>query len=258
MEKRVVLGRYRKKRLDFHAGCFRAFVFLPVSSRKCSIAEFLPKIDWLSFWKLRGSWTQTKLPTGIYEINQSYSITTNVWNNIKGASYSTDIRPGGLKPRTTEGWEVGTAIHFLDNRLKFDLAYFSKLYYNNQSYAALSDASGFGRALVNTDEEFIRKGLEITLSGDVARTKDFLWTSTVNWSNARYSYHKLDDTYSSKNYWVAVGNPANLTGRDDWMYHPETGEVILQNGMPVSSNFNTVYNNEPSVPVIRLCGRYTL
>ncbi|MDR3268205.1 MAG: SusC/RagA family TonB-linked outer membrane protein [Tannerella sp.] len=219
--------------------------FYPSVAGSAVLTEFLPKIDWLSFWKLRGSWTQTKLPTGIYEINQSYSINTNVWNNIKGASYSTDIRPGGLKPRTTEGWEVGTAVNFLDNRLRFDLAYFQKLYYNNQSYAALSDASGFGRALVNTDEEFIRKGLEITLSGDVVRTKDFLWTSTVNWSNAHYSYHKLDETYSSKDYRVAVGNPANTSWRDDWMYHPETGELILQNGMPVASNYNTVFNKEP-------------
>jgi TonB-linked SusC/RagA family outer membrane protein len=219
--------------------------FYPSVSGSVVMTEFLPEINWLKFWKLRGSWTQTKLPTGIYEINQSYTINTDVWNNIKGASYSTTIRPGGLKPRTTEGWEVGTAVHFLNNRLRFDLAYFQKLYYNNQSYAALSSASGFASALVNTDEEFLRKGWEITLSGDVVRTKDFLWTATVNWSNARYSYHKLDETYSSKNYWVAVGNPANIIGYGDWMYHPETGELILQNGMPVSSNFNTVFNQEP-------------
>ncbi|MDR2858947.1 MAG: SusC/RagA family TonB-linked outer membrane protein, partial [Mediterranea sp.] len=219
--------------------------FYPSVAGSIVMTEFLPKIDWLSFWKLRGSWTQTKLPTGIYEINQAYAINTNVWNNMKGASYSKTIRSGGLKPRTTEGWEIGTAANFLDNRLRFDLAYYEKLYYNNQSRADLSDASGFNNALVNTDEQYLRKGVEITLSGDVVRTKDFLWTATVNWSKYGYTYHKLDETYSPKNYWVAVDKPANIIIQNDWMFQPETGELILQNGMPVASNYPTAFNNDP-------------
>jgi TonB-linked SusC/RagA family outer membrane protein len=220
--------------------------FYPSVAGSVVMTEFLPKINWLSFWKFRGSWTQTKLPTSIYEINQAYIIDVNIWNNMKGANYPETMRPGGLKPITTEAWEVGTALNFLDNRLRFDLTYFSKLYYNNQVRVPFSQASGFTNALVNNDEQYIRKGWEITLAGDVVRTKDFLWTSTFNWSTSRYTFHKIDETYSSKDYRVKVGAPVFVFWENDWLRHPETGELILQNGRPVSTGtFPEPVNREP-------------
>lgn len=219
--------------------------FYPSVAGSAVLTEFLPKFDWLSFWKVRASWTQTKLPAKIYEINQVYTI-TNIWNQQKGAAYPTSMRPGGLKPKTTEGIEFGTAANFLDNRLRLDFTYFRKRYYNNQISAQLSSASGFTGALVNTQEEYLRKGFEITLAGDVIRTKDFNWTSTVNWSNGKYSYHKLDPEYSSKDYWIHTNALVNVFSESDWLRVPETGELIIgTNGLPVAARYNSRFSKEP-------------
>jgi outer membrane receptor protein involved in Fe transport len=218
--------------------------FYPSVAGSLVLTEILPTIDWLSFWKVRGSWTQTKLPAGIYSVIQAYD-TYAAWGTQKGATYPTTIRAGGLKPQTTEGWEIGTAANFFGNRLKFDLTYYQKLYYNNQSTAPVSDATGFANALVNNDEQYMRKGWEITLSGDVVRTKDFTWTPAFNWSTYKYTYHQLDETYSSKDYWVAVGERADAFSVTDWERVPETGEYIFQNGMAINAVNPALRNRLP-------------
>jgi hypothetical protein len=91
----------------------------------------------------------------------------------------------------------------------------------------------------------MRKGWEITLSGDVVRTKDFVWTPTLNWSTYKYTYHKLDETYSSKDYWVAVGERYDAFSVPDWERVPETGEYIFQNGREISAVNPTIRTRLP-------------
>jgi TonB-linked SusC/RagA family outer membrane protein len=219
--------------------------FYPSIAGSLVLSELIPTIEWLSFWKVRASWTQTKLPTGIYEINQAYSITNDVWGSEKGAYYPSTIRSGGLKPRTNEGIEYGTGINVLDNRLRLDLTYFSKRYYNNQAYAPLTDATGYSSAQVNTDEELMRRGWEISLSGDIIKRKDLTWTAIANWSNNKYTFHQLDEIYSAKDYWVAVGKRADMLSIGNYETHPVTGELILQNGLPVNAVQPSIYHETP-------------
>ncbi|MDR1746695.1 MAG: SusC/RagA family TonB-linked outer membrane protein [Tannerella sp.] len=218
--------------------------FYPSLAGSVVLTEFLPKIDWLLFWKLRGSWTVTKTAPGIYDINQVYSSNSNVWDNKVGQTYPTSIRSADLKPQTSETWEIGTAAHLFNNKLRFDLAYYQKKFYNLQNWAGMSMASGFTSALINTNEQHIRKGVEITLEGDVVKNRDFQWTASVNWSRSKYMFYQLDETYSAKQPWVKVGNPVNYTTYQGWQYYE--GQMIHYNGLPYRSGYNnTVYYYDP-------------
>ena len=210
--------------------------FYPSVAGSIIMSEFIKMPDWIDFWKLRASWTQTKSDLDVYEIQRNYDITTNVWDNMQGAAYPTKMRDPFILPSGTKSYEIGTALNFFANRLKFDFAYYNKLYYNLTTDASISDTSGFEYTLINTDEEHVRRGVELTVSGDIIKTKDWDWSATFNWSRDRYLYSKLDPIYSAKKDWVKVGERYNGLEYYDWErdYH---GNIIHDNGYPVQSKF---------------------
>ena len=65
--------------------------------------------EWLNFWKLRGAWTETKSDLGIYDTNQAYSVSTNVWDGMNTAVYPEMIRSTTLEPTAARSYEIGTA-----------------------------------------------------------------------------------------------------------------------------------------------------
>lgn len=215
--------------------------FYPSVAGSVSLTEFIPKISWLDFWKIRGSWTQTKSPPDAYAINQTYGFNSNVWDNMPGASYPGTIRSATLRPGATRTWETGTAVWLLDSRLKLDVAYYEKLYYNMQVDAPVSITSGFENAKINSEEERVRRGVELTLTGDIVKTRDFAWTSSVNLDHYEYKYGKLDPVYSAKDPWIFVGAYVNqqIWGKKETF----EGEIIHQNGLPLKLGYNMSYGH---------------
>ena len=88
--------------------------------------------------------------------------------------------------------------------------------------------------MINIDEEQLRKGFEITLSGDIIRTKDWNWNSMFNWSRDRYYYSQVDPVYSTQKPWVKAGERWDWYGVYDWERDPE-GNIIHEAGYPVLS-----------------------
>jgi TonB-linked SusC/RagA family outer membrane protein len=220
--------------------------FYPSVSGSLVLTELIPKIHHLNFWKVRSSWTQTKMPAEMYSINTTYTINmNNMYKGMTGAVYPSTSRSGSLKPATREEWEIGTEARFLDSRLRADVAYYHRLYYNNQREADLSKASGFTKMLVNWDEEYLRQGWEISLSGDVVRTKDWLWTPSVNWGRSRYTYNRIDPVYSQKFYWVAEGERVNWEQRGDIEKSPDGQFVHRADGLLKRTTVDTRFYRDP-------------
>jgi TonB-linked SusC/RagA family outer membrane protein len=213
--------------------------FYPSVSGSLILSEFVPLPEVFNFWKFRGSWTQTKYPAGIYDINQVYSISRSYWGDMTAANYPVSIRDITLKPRASEAYEIGTEFHFFNNRLKFDLAYYNKLEYDLQTFARMSYASGFETTLINYGEQQLSRGVEFSVGGDVFKSKDFTWNSTFNWAADRYYYHKVDELYSTKRPWVADGKDWWWLDMNDWEKDPD-GNLIHYNGMPRASAYPTL------------------
>ena len=139
--------------------------FYPAVSGSVVLSEFIKMPKVIDFWKIRGSWTTTKHDMGVYAINDVYSISTDVWDNMSAAYSPTTIRNSLLSPSQTRSYELGTAIHLFGNRLRLDYTYYNTLKFNNTRNAGLSSVSGYSNTQVNMDEEQVRQVFEpITLT----------------------------------------------------------------------------------------------
>jgi TonB-linked SusC/RagA family outer membrane protein len=213
--------------------------FYPSAAGSFILSQLVQMPEWLPFWKLRSSWTISKSDLGIYDLNQAYSISSNVWNGLNTAAYPTYIR-GDVKPITNRTWEFGTALYLLkNNRLKVDLSYYDKLTYNNTTRVSISPFSGYTQKLLNIDEEYVRRGFEIMLDAVPVQTRDFTWNTAVNWSASRRYYANLDGQYSADNLWTKVGGRTDVvTG--SIVNRDAEGNMILYGGMPRLESYSYV------------------
>lgn len=202
----------------------------------------LPK--WWSFWKIRGSWTVSKRDIDIYATNQAYTINNSVWNGLNSAVYPTTMR-GNVKPITDRTWEIGTAMNFINNRLRADFTYYNKHTYNNTAATTISAMSGFKNVLVNTQEEYTRRGIEFFIDATPIKGNDFQWNVVTNWARSARYYSRIDPVYTEDKPWVYKGARADAYTWKDLMYAPD-GQMILVNGKAKRSKYETkIGNTEP-------------
>ena len=213
----------------------RSYVYPSVSGSFLA-SELLPESNWLSLWKLRASWTSSKTPAGIYDINSVYTITTNAWGDLSSATYPTSIRGTDVLPESSSTFEVGTVVNLYNNRASIDVAYYNKRLYDFLESTSISPASGYLSNYVNTDEEITRKGIEVALKGTPVKTNDWRWDVGVNWTKYARYYTQLDSLFSPDKTWVKVGERADHYLISDFSRDSD-GNIIYNNGLPVYSSY---------------------
>jgi len=223
----------------------RSYLY-PSVSGSFLVSELLPKTDWLSLWKLRGSWVTSKTPAGIYDINPVFEVTNPAWGTLSSTSFPKTIRGTNIFPEATSTFEVGTAVSLLKNALSFDVAYYNKKAFDFIKKADISPASGYQYNFVNTNEVITRNGLELTVNATPVKTKDFRWDLSVNWSKYADYYTRLDSAYTDNigKSWVKVGERADAFVYRDYLRDPQNGEIIHDaTGLPVFSNYDSKFGN---------------
>jgi TonB-linked SusC/RagA family outer membrane protein len=219
----------------------RSYLYPSVSGSLIA-SELLPKYNWLSLWKLRSSWTSSRTPAGIYEINSVYSITNNAWGSLSAASYPNTIRGADVHPESSSTFEIGTAVNVFKNRASADISFYSKRMYDALKSTGISSASGYSYNYINIGEEVTRKGVEITANVTPVKSKDWQWDISVNWSKYARFYTKLDSVYSDDKPWVKVGERADSYILTDYQRDPN-GNIIHNNGLPLYSAYQSKYGN---------------
>lgn len=213
--------------------------FYPSLGASAIISEMADIAPWMSFWKVRGSWAVSKNDLGIYATNNTYSTATGVWDNFNSAAYPTSLRDYSIKPSTERTYEFGTVANFLQNRARFDLTYYNKRMYNRTVWAGTSSASGFESMLVNTKEELVRKGWEITVGGTPVKSGDWRWDANFNWSKSHVYYDKLDPVYSADKYWIGEGERYDAYVTRDYERTPDGQRIVKANGYPMKSDYES-------------------
>ncbi len=172
--------------------------FYPSVSGSVVVTDLLPsKPLWLDMFKVRGSWAITKSVLNPYEINSTFTVTSNVWNGLPTASYPNIIKDYSISPTQRDLTEFGFDFAVLNNRLYGNYTRYYRLLHNQIVKAKISKTTGFEERLINTKEEEMTKGHEITLGGTPIKRENFQWDITMNLSqNMRY-FHKLDPQYST-------------------------------------------------------------
>ncbi len=208
--------------------------FYPSVSASILISELLPEStkSWLDLLKVRNSWAMSKTPAGIYEstVNSAFGINSATWGTANGAYAPANLYGLDLLPASATTFEVGLQAILFKNRLNLDVSYYSKHLYDFVKSAPLSPASGYTGRFINTDEEQSRRGWEVSLSGAVVKTQDLQWDLGLNWSKFARYYTKLDETYSPKNKWTAVGERVDAMYSRDYLRDPATGKIVYSNG----------------------------
>lgn len=217
--------------------------FYPSAGASLVVSEFFNTLpEWLDFWKVRGSWTLSKSDLGVYATNNTYNTATGVWNGLNAASYpGTITNAANVIAETNRTWEIGTAAYFMKKRFKLDVAYFNKYNYNIQTRANISQASGFTSTLINIDQTYVRKGMEVTLDANVLKSGDWRWDATANWSyNHRY-FKALDPQFSAKNSWTKEGGRTDTYTGAIWMRDPQGNLIHQANGLTQASTYSYLY-----------------
>lgn len=217
----------------------RSYLYPSVSGSFVA-SELLPKMNWLSFWKLRGSWTNSKTPADVYSINSVYSIANNAWGNLSSASLPTTIRGTDVLPESAATLEFGTAMNFFNNRVSLDVSYYSKRMYDFLRSTGISPTSGYSKNYINIDEEITRRGWEVFGNVTAFKNRDWKVDIGLNWSTYASYYTKLDPVFSADKPWVKVGQRADAYVLRDYLRDP-SGNIIHSNGLPLYSSYDSKY-----------------
>lgn len=214
--------------------------FYPSLAGSLVLSDLIPKQNWLSFWKLRGSWTMYKTPAPIYAINDVYGIATNQWGTLGTASYPTTIRPDDLFPEASATTEVGTFASFLQNRLSLDVTLYKKRMYDFLVTSSISPASGYLSVYTNSNEERTRRGIELILNATPVKTNNLKWNVGFNWTKFATYFTQLDSLYSVKGRsWVAVGQRADYYTYNEYQTDNQ-GHIVMNNGVPTYKPIQTL------------------
>lgn len=216
--------------------------FYPSVAGSIVLSQIIPLPDVWNFWKIRSSWTTSKADAGIYDNNNVYTVKTDVWDGLSTAVYPTSLIGGLVNPESSTAFEAGTAMNFFQNRLHFDFAYFRKLTKDFIISGGVSGTTGYNSIQINSKEERLRNGFEITVGGTPIQTKDFRWDILTNWAHDRYTYNKIDPEYSTKKPYVQAGERWDWLAIYDWDRDPD-GNIIHNGGIPVKQSFKTKIGN---------------
>ncbi len=211
--------------------------FYPSVAFSSIVSEIASLPKFISFWKLRASWTVSKKDLGIFDLNQAYSISTNVWNSMNTEYYPSTIRDENVKPQTSRVYEFGTNVRFLNNRINLDYAYFNRLQYNLLVSAPISGATGFNYKQTNTDEQWVQRGMEISLKGTPVKRANLKWEVMLNWSYNHWYYNELDPVYTDQKTYIKEGARWDVVRTRDWERDPNGNIVIGSDGYPKKSSF---------------------
>ena len=198
----------------------------------------------LSFGKLRASWAKTSNEFVQPYQTQVYYNTGNSYLGQPVGSFPFNQPSGLLKPFTTTEFEIGTDLRFFNNRLNFDIAWYTKKSQNEIMNASYSVSSGITSGFI-PNGSIKNSGLEILVSGTPVRTKDFSWVTTVNFTTQQTKVLKTDagnNTIFLGSNRATLGNArtayvVGLAGPQIMAFEQRTndkGEKIVDaNGLPV-------------------------
>ena len=211
--------------------------FYPSVSGSFIPSELFAHTDWLSFWKLRGSWTTYRTPAGIYDINNVYTIATNQWGNLSTASFPNSIRPTSIHAEGSSSLEFGTHASFLDDRLALDATVYKKRMFDFIVQTPISPSSGFSSVYTNSQEEHTRRGIELTLNATPVKTNAFSWDLAINWSKYATYFTRLDTQYSVRGKdWVQKNKRVDYYTINKYQTD-NAGHIVYNNGVPTYQPF---------------------
>lgn len=169
-----------------------------------------------------------------YINSSSYDI--SLIQGLPAASYTGTITNPNIKPSFSSSWEVGTDVSMLSNRLGFEFTYFSTVDGPKIFALPISDASGFGYALVN-GIKVQRKGIEIGVTATpVFQPNGLKWDVSANYSTNQQYLKEIYPGVESLNTYLKVGDRMDKMYGSDFVRNAD-GQIINDaSGRPIRNS----------------------
>lgn len=193
--------------------------------------------NWIDVLKLRASYgIMGNRPGELYPQYALYSISAN-YDGIP-ASLISQVENPSLTWEETATLGVGLDANFFDDRLRIVFDYYNK-YTDNVLYRTpVSGLTGVTSRWQNVGE-ISNKGIELTIGGDIIRTKDWTWSLEANFGHNKNVVEKLygdnPDLEIIRLNSVAVGGADNILKvgySSDAFYMREWAGVNKETGAP--------------------------
>ncbi|WP_459189748.1 SusC/RagA family TonB-linked outer membrane protein [Parabacteroides sp. APC149_11_2_Y6] len=232
--------------------------FYPSATLSWVFTDTFKMPEWFTFGKIRGSYASASNGTDPYKNLLLYKLreyTVNGQSTITQNNNDQYPNPA-LKPVRISEYEVGLNLAFLDNRLSFDMAYYTKKTTDDIAVVSTSGTSGYGSKIMNVGE-IRNSGFEFMMNVVPVHTKDFEWNTTLNlaYNDSKVLYlgegvERLQiDGATSRSGNVSVQNIVGSSYGEliGYKYKRYEGQIVYKDGIPqaadeLSSLGNGVYN----------------
>jgi TonB-linked SusC/RagA family outer membrane protein len=213
--------------------------FYPSVSAGLIFSE-LVAVPGLEYGKLRTGWAQVGNDADPYQLLDPY-LADAPFNGVPRYTASNRLRNFDLRPETTESWEVGTELRFMEDRLNFDFTYYNKVTFDQIVPVQIPAPTGFTSRMLNAGQ-IRNKGIEMLVGGTPLRFENFSWDVTLNYSKNNNTVDELYgdletivlDTYYGVSVEARPGEPyGQMYGRK--FVRDSQGRIVVgNNGLPLN------------------------
>ena len=147
---------------------------------------------------------------GRYESQTVYTAGSQYYNSVGGIVPASKYGNPDLKWEQTKQTNIGVDLSFLNGRIMFVADYYIKKTSDLLSDYNLPSTTGYDKMRVNL-ASIENKGVELSLTATPVRTRDFNWSTTVNWwKNDNKILDLAREDYINSAWLIAAGKPAGL------------------------------------------------
>ena len=224
--------------------------FYPSVSASWILTETMPSLAQsgvLNYAKLRGGWAKIGSATDPYRSGYYYRLEPTGMKSIGLVSDAFIYPPSRLRPEMITTWEIGLEASFLQNRLRLDAAYYSKVTTDQIMEANIANSAGYSSMVINAGK-VSNKGIEIQLNADIIRNQGgFNWSATLNWAKDKsridelypgLDAYQIGSSWSCRNYAIPGKTWGTLRGtgfvyNDDGSIMVEDGFIVYADGQDI-------------------------
>ncbi|MCG2614004.1 SusC/RagA family TonB-linked outer membrane protein [Terrimonas sp. NA20] len=198
--------------------------------------------NWLSFGKVRASIAQVGEDIDFAQTATQLSAGTP-FNGIPTVSYGNSNQDAPVEPALQTTYEVGTELKFLKNKIGLDVTYYYNKNINKILSVNIPSATGFSSVLINAGE-ITNKGLEVSVTANLASKKDFSWDAAFNWATTSNKIVKITDQVKQLTYGSNGGAVVyHVEGKEWGTLYGRTYQIDPKNGLPIINANGVVQMN---------------
>lgn len=195
--------------------------------------------QWFSYGKIRASYAEAGNDTDPYQLYPVLETISNMPDGNLGTALPSTLANPYLKPEIIKSYEFGIEAKFFNNRLGFDVTYYSKRAYNQIIRMPITVTTGYPYKYINAGR-LDNKGWEVMLTGSPVRNKNWNWDLNMNFAKNNSKVVELTEGVEQvilaqpmgQNCYVVaqVGEPYGQIYTNDFKYDENGNRLVDKNG----------------------------